>query len=85
MTLQAAADAYGTRICLVTSYEDRGILRVEPAEPVAGEEPRTAWLAFWAEIHYSSIVPMGEAVAEAPGSIVVVVILSCSRRVDGCY
>ena len=37
------------------------------AEPVAGEEPRTAWLAFWAEIHYSSIVPMGEAVAEAPG------------------
>ena len=67
VTLQAAADAYGTRICLVTSYEDRGILRVEPAAPVEGEEPRTAWLAFWAEIHYSSIVPMGEAVAEAPG------------------
>ena len=67
VTLQAAADAYGTRICLVTSYEDRGILRVEPAEPIEGEEPRTAWLAFWAEIHYSSIVPMGEAVAEAPG------------------
>ena len=66
VTLQAAADAYGTRICLVTSYEDRGILRVEPAEPIEGEEPRTAWLAFWAEIHYSSIVPMGEAVAEAP-------------------
>ena len=65
VTLQAAADAYGTRICLVTSYEDRGILRVEPAEPIEGEEPRTAWLAFWAEIHYSSIVPMGEA-AEAP-------------------
>ena len=61
VTLQAAADAYGTRICLVTSYEDRGILRVEPAEPIEGEEPRTAWLAFWAEIHYSSIVPMDEA------------------------
>ena len=67
VTLQAAADAYGTRICLVTSYEDRGILRVEPAAPTDEEEPRTAWLAFWAEIHYSSIVPMGEAVAEAPG------------------
>ena len=40
VTLQAAADAYGTRICLVTSYEDRGILRVEPAAPVEGEEPR---------------------------------------------
>jgi hypothetical protein len=66
VTLQAAADAYGTRICLVTSYEDRGILRVEPAEPIEGEEPRTAWLAFWAEIHYSSIVPMGEAAEEAP-------------------
>ena len=26
----------GTRICLVTSYEDRGILRVEPAEPIEG-------------------------------------------------
>ena len=66
VTLQAAADAYGTRICLVTSYEDRGILRVEPAEPIEGEEPRTAWLAFWAEIHYSSIVPMGEAGEEVP-------------------
>ena len=66
VTLQAAADAYGTRICLVTSYEDRGILRVEPAEPIEGEEPRTAWLAFWAEIHYSSIVPMGEAAEEVP-------------------
>ena len=66
VTLQAAADAYGTRICLVTSYEDRGILRVEPAAPVEGEEPRTAWLAFWAEIHYSSIVPMGEAGEEVP-------------------
>lgn len=61
VTLQAAADAYGTRICLVTSYEDRGILRVEPTEaPPDGEEPKTAWLAFWAEIHYSSIVPMDE-------------------------
>ena len=67
VTLQAAADAYGTRICLVTSYEDRGILRVEPAAPVEGEEPRTAWLAFWAEIHYSSIVPMDEAGEEVPG------------------
>ena len=67
VTLQAAADAYGTRICLVTSYEDRGILRVEPAAPIDEKEPRTAWLAFWAEIHYSSIVPMGQAVAEAPG------------------
>ena len=67
VTLQAAADAYGTRICLVTSYEDRGILRVEPAEPIEGEEPRTAWLAFWAEIHYSSIVPMDEAGEEVPG------------------
>ena len=55
VTLQAAADAYGVYVCLVTSYEQRGILRVEPKAPPA--HARTIWVAFWAEVHYSSIMP----------------------------
>ena len=55
VTLQAAADAYGVYVCLVTSYESRGILRVEPKAPPA--HARTIWVAFWAEVHYSSIMP----------------------------
>ena len=53
VTLQAAADAYNVAIVLVTSYEEKGILRVEPH---AAETNRTIWVAFWAEIHYASIV-----------------------------
>ena len=30
VTLQAAADVYGVVVCLVTSYEERGIFRIEP-------------------------------------------------------
>ena len=55
VTLQAAADVYGVYVCLVTSYEGRGILRVEPS--AAPANPRTIWIAFWAEVHYSSIMP----------------------------
>ena len=59
VTLQAAADAYGVVIVLVTSYEHRGILRVEPAARSPGD--RTIWVAFWAEIHYASIVDRAAA------------------------
>lgn len=63
---QAAADAYEARICLVTSYDDKGIVRVDPEAEAAAwrrrrgddEDPRTLWLSFWAEVHYSSIVPL---------------------------
>ncbi|KAH8095877.1 thiol-dependent ubiquitin-specific protease [Aureococcus anophagefferens] len=54
VTLQAAADAYGSTRAS-TSYAERGILRVEPKAPPA--HARTIWVAFWAEVHYSSIMP----------------------------
>ena len=66
VTLQAAADAFHMRFIVVTSHESRPILRIEPEGLVEDEEPRTAWLAFIPEVHYSSIVPMGEAGEEVP-------------------
>ena len=64
VTLQAASDVYGVVVCLVTSYEERGIFRVEPhTRPEA--PPATIWLAFWAESHYASILPE----EEDPGSL----------------
>mmetsp|Transcript_5128 Transcript_5128/g.18255 ORF Transcript_5128/g.18255 Transcript_5128/m.18255 type:complete len:252 (-) Transcript_5128:40-795(-) len=59
VTLQAAADAYKVKICLVTSYETRGFVSVTPITPGLDEPdrqaPKTIWLAFWAEVHYASI------------------------------
>uniref|UniRef100_A0A7S0N7Y6 OTU domain-containing protein n=1 Tax=Pyramimonas obovata TaxID=1411642 RepID=A0A7S0N7Y6_9CHLO len=54
ITLQAFADRYGMTVYLVTSYDDHKAIEVIP-EKVRSE--RAAWLAFWAEIHYNSVVP----------------------------
>jgi len=55
VTLQAAADAFFVQICLVTSYAERGFVSIKPADSPGRAAPKTIWLAFWAEIHYSSI------------------------------
>jgi len=58
LTLQAAADVYQTRVCLVTSYE-RPFVHVQPTgwaehDPLLQQRP-TIWLSFWAEVHYNSL------------------------------
>lgn len=55
VTLQAAVDCYKVRVCLVTSYEGRGVVQIVPNDVDDLSAVPTVWLAFWAEIHYSSI------------------------------
>ncbi|KAJ8605159.1 hypothetical protein CTAYLR_000346 [Chrysophaeum taylorii] len=53
VTLQAAADHFGVRVCLVTSYETRAFVHVVPPQE---EGVPTVWLSFWAEVHYNSLL-----------------------------
>lgn len=55
VTLQAAVDCYKVRVCLVTSYESKGVVQIVPNNVDDLAAVPTIWLAFWAEIHYSSI------------------------------
>ncbi|KAG2492762.1 hypothetical protein HYH03_008927 [Edaphochlamys debaryana] len=58
VTLQAAADTYGMKITVVTSFEKCPVINIEPARQTSG---RTLFLSFWAEVHYNSIYPGKEA------------------------
>lgn len=57
MTLQAAADAFRVKLCLLTSYRDSFVIEVEPREEAGGAAPGGAvlWLSFFAEVHYNSL------------------------------
>ncbi|KAG6542769.1 hypothetical protein Mapa_015846 [Marchantia paleacea] len=57
VTLQAAADHFGVRICLVTSFKDTAFIEILPAKLLS---TRVMYLSFWAEIHYNSIYPEGD-------------------------
>lgn len=54
LTLQAAADAYGMRLCVITSYEESYIIDIQPKKL---KSRRVIWMSFWAEVHYNSIYP----------------------------
>ena len=56
ITLQAAADVYGRRICVLSSYKTSFIIDIKPQEVL---HPRVLWLSFWAEVHYNSLYPSG--------------------------
>ena len=57
ITLQAAADAYGVDINIITSYSEHGFIEITPKEGADVNSPRSLWLSFFAEVHYNSIVP----------------------------
>ncbi|KAF3789375.1 OTU domain-containing protein [Nymphaea thermarum] len=56
VTLQAAADWYGVRICVFTSFKDTCIIDISPN---VQKSNRVIFLSFWAEVHYNSIYPEG--------------------------
>jgi len=56
VTLQAAADVYGRRICVLSSYKESFIIDIQPQKAL---HPRVLWLSFWAEVHYNSVYPQG--------------------------
>ncbi|XP_027363197.1 uncharacterized protein LOC113870874 [Abrus precatorius] len=57
VTLQAAADWYGVKIFVITSFKDTCYIEILPQRQKSG---RVIFLSFWAEVHYNSIYPEGE-------------------------
>ncbi|GAB4836424.1 hypothetical protein Ancab_039530 [Ancistrocladus abbreviatus] len=57
VTLQAAADKYGIKIFVLTSFKDTCYVEILPRTE---KSDRVICLSFWAEVHYNSIYPEGE-------------------------
>eukprot|EP00878_Enallax_costatus_P012281 GHUV01012828.1.p1 GENE.GHUV01012828.1~~GHUV01012828.1.p1 ORF type:complete len:186 (+),score=61.13 GHUV01012828.1:835-1392(+) len=77
VTLQAAADVFDTRICVLSSFLDNCVISIQPLQQDGQQQGQeqledelkeqrlpadTLWLAFWAEVHYNSLA------AKAPAS-----------------
>ncbi|KAI4334363.1 hypothetical protein L6164_019064 [Bauhinia variegata] len=56
VTLQAAADSYGVKIFVITSFKDTCYIEILPNFEMS---KRVICLSFWAEVHYNSIYPEG--------------------------
>ncbi|XP_019460973.1 PREDICTED: OTU domain-containing protein DDB_G0284757-like isoform X1 [Lupinus angustifolius] len=56
VTLQAAADCYGVKIFVITSFKDTCYIEILPQIQKSG---RVIFLSFWAEVHYNPIYPEG--------------------------
>ncbi|KAG9138954.1 hypothetical protein Leryth_007577 [Lithospermum erythrorhizon] len=54
VTLQAAADSYGIKILVITSFKDTCYIEILPK---IQKSKRVIYLSFWAEVHYNSIYP----------------------------
>ncbi|KAH9703850.1 OVARIAN TUMOR DOMAIN-containing deubiquitinating enzyme 9 [Citrus sinensis] len=61
VTLQAAADSYGVKVFVLTSFKDTCYIEILPHVP---KSKRVIFLSFWAEVHYNSIYPEGECSIE---------------------
>ncbi|XP_061963771.1 OVARIAN TUMOR DOMAIN-containing deubiquitinating enzyme 11-like isoform X2 [Populus nigra] len=57
LTLQAAADQFGAKICLVTSFRDTCYIEIMPKDK---SPTRELWLSFWSEVHYNSLYATGD-------------------------
>ncbi|KAJ8747795.1 hypothetical protein K2173_006940 [Erythroxylum novogranatense] len=63
VTLQAAADRFETKICVVTSFRDTCYIEIMPKNknPV-----REVWLSFWSEVHYNSLYAIEDVPTKVP-------------------
>ncbi|XVF68542.1 hypothetical protein PTKIN_Ptkin11bG0011100 [Pterospermum kingtungense] len=57
VTLQAAADSYGYKIFVITSFKDTCYIEILPK---CQRSKQVIFLSFWAEVHYNSIYPFGD-------------------------
>ncbi|GMH15885.1 hypothetical protein Nepgr_017726 [Nepenthes gracilis] len=57
VTLQAAADSYGVKMFVITSFKDTCYIEILPR---VQKSKQVIFLSFWAEVHYNSIYPKGE-------------------------
>ncbi|KAI4367318.1 hypothetical protein MLD38_023069 [Melastoma candidum] len=58
VTLQAAADKFAAKICLLTSFRDTCFIEIMPQ---LGAPQRELWLSFWSEVHYNSLYELRDA------------------------
>uniref|UniRef100_A0A803MMM9 ubiquitinyl hydrolase 1 n=1 Tax=Chenopodium quinoa TaxID=63459 RepID=A0A803MMM9_CHEQI len=58
ITLQAAADKFAVKICLLTSFRDTCFIEIVPQYQAP---KRDAWLSFWSEVHYNSLYELRAA------------------------
>lgn len=65
VTLQAAADTFGARIWVLTSYEASDFLEIEPRQR---DSTRVLLLSFFAEIHYNSLYHADDPPPPPPGA-----------------
>ncbi|XP_048328363.1 OVARIAN TUMOR DOMAIN-containing deubiquitinating enzyme 11 [Ziziphus jujuba] len=63
VTLQAAADRFEAKICVVTSFRDTCYIEILPNN---GNPTREVWLSFWSEVHYNSLYASGDVPTRAP-------------------
>ncbi|CAN1160463.1 OVARIAN TUMOR DOMAIN-containing deubiquitinating enzyme 11 [Linum perenne] len=63
VTLQAAADRFEVKICLITSFRDNGYIEIRPKDK---NPSREIWLSFWSEVHYNSLYTVGDIPNRAP-------------------
>ncbi|XP_010553269.1 PREDICTED: OTU domain-containing protein DDB_G0284757 [Tarenaya hassleriana] len=52
VTLQAAADKFAAKICLLTSFRDTCFIEIMPRMQAPKRE---LWLSFWSQVHYNSL------------------------------
>ncbi|GAV62524.1 OTU domain-containing protein [Cephalotus follicularis] len=57
VTLQAAADLFGVKIFMITSFKDTCYIEILPH---VQKSKRVIFLSFWAEVHYNSIYTLEE-------------------------
>ncbi|XP_074309232.1 OVARIAN TUMOR DOMAIN-containing deubiquitinating enzyme 12 [Silene latifolia] len=63
VTLQAAADRFAAKICLLTSFRDTCFIEIVPQNH---PPQRELWLSFWSEVHYNSLYDMRAALPPKP-------------------
>lgn len=63
VTLQAAADRFEAKICLVTSFRDTCYIEILPKDQ---NPTREVWLSFWSEVHYNSLYATGDVPTRTP-------------------
>lgn len=63
VTLQAAADKFEAKVCLLTSFRDTCFIEIIPrSQP----PKRELWLSFWSEVHYNSLYEIRAAPVQKP-------------------